>query len=353
LTDGALGPELIASLVLSRGRKGARAALEGRDAGRVLRLLDEERRQAEQIARACSRNGLMLLAPQDPRFPPLLRHIPDPPLVVFARGNLERLHLPTLAVVGARRCTHVGRAVAASIAQGIAASGWVVVSGLARGIDAAAHRAALPHGLTLAVLGNGLAKPYPPAHRPLADDIVARGGVLLSEYGPFVAPRAYHFPERNRLISGLSRGVVVVEAGERSGSLITARMALEQGREVMAVPGAVSNPVSRGCHRLIRDGAALVESFTDVFQALGIEQPPDGAAGHPGSQTPADAALDPRLVALLDALDQTLTTLDQILSTVGQPAHQVVAGLVELELSGFVQQVPGGYIRRPFQASSS
>ncbi len=348
-----LSPALLACLVLAEGRHRAWQLLTQRDAQAAeSSALKRYRRQAEALLELCRECNVRMVTPAAAEFPEPLRHIPDPPALLFFRGNLEQLQRPAIAIVGARRCTYLGREVAATLAADISAKGWVVISGLARGVDAAAHRAALRLGLTAAVLGGGLARPYPAAHRMLSNEIVQRGGLLLSEYPPSASPRPYHFPERNRLISGLSRAVVVVEAGARSGSLITARMALEQGRDVMAVPGPVSSPVSRGCHSLIKQGAALIETASDIFEALGVD-----VADTPGAGRGRDDALpkpisepsDPALAKLLSAVGCALTTLDQIMATVGMPAQRVIQQLAELELGGFVQQLPGGYIRRPLR----
>jgi DNA processing protein len=225
-----------------------------------------------------------------------------------------------------------------------------VVSGLARGIDTAAHRAALRGGVTVAVLGSGLSCPYPAANRGLVRAIVEGGGLLLSQYPPWQGARRHHFPERNRLISGISMAVVVVEAGEQSGSLITARMAAEQGREVCALPGPVTSPISRGCHRLIKQGAALVENADDVLDVLGLAGRAPGAGGMTQAwEGPADRAL----ARILAVVEGTVTTLDEIVAATGVGGDRASAALVELELSGFVRQVPGGYIRRPLPSAES
>jgi DNA processing protein len=231
----------------------------------------------QRLADLCAANDITLLTFAQAAYPALLRHIPDPPPLLYARGDTGVLLRPTVAMVGARRCSRSGVEVAGMLARDLAGCGLTVISGLARGIDTAAHRAALPGGVTVAVVGSGLLRIYPPENRALAAAILEGGGLLLSEYPPLAECRAYHFPERNRLISGLALGVIVVEAGEQSGSLITARMALEQGREVCAVPGPVTHPASRGCHRLLRQGAALVECAEHVLEALGM------GVGGPGS----------------------------------------------------------------------
>jgi DNA processing protein len=202
-----------------------------------------------------------------------LRMIPDPPPLLHCRGAAAVLAIPAVAIVGSRRCTRQGADIAFTLGRDLAAQGLAVVSGLAYGIDTAAHRGALDaSGVTIAVLGGGLGRIYPRANENLAAQIVGAGGALVTEYAADVAPRKHHFPARNRIVSGLCLGVVIVEASDRSGSLITARMALEQGRDVMAVPSSVASPLSHGCHRLIRDGAALVECAEHVLEALGVER---------------------------------------------------------------------------------
>jgi DNA processing protein len=297
----------------------------------------------ERFRASLEHTSLRLIGLADPAFPPLLREIPDPPLVLYVTGDVPTLTRPAVAVVGARRCTRSGTANAAAFARDLAALGFVVVSGLALGIDTAAHRGALETGATAAVLGSGLGQVYPASNRPLARAIVASGGALVSEYPPESGARNYHFPERNRLISGLSLGVIVVEAGEQSGSLITARLALEQGREVMAIPGSIVNPMARGCHRLIRQGASLVETVADVVEALQVA-PPAGRTTAPSERArpaPPRGSED-----LLELLDSEVATLDELCSSSGLPAEVLLPRLVELELCGFVEQVPGGYSRR-------
>jgi len=208
----------------------------------------------------------MVLAPADPGYPALLRAIHDPPARLYVRGSIPPG--PTVAIVGSRRATGYGRRVAHAIARDLASLGVIIVSGLARGIDAAAHRGALAAGgTTVAVMATGLDRIYPSEHEELAADI-ARTGALMTEAVPGTAPQPGRFPVRNRIISGLSLGVVIVEAAERSGALITARMALEQGREVFAVPGSIENPLTHGSHRLIQDGAKLVHTVDDVITEL-------------------------------------------------------------------------------------
>ena len=311
--------------------------------------------QPKALIEQCQRFDLALIAYFDAEFPAPLRHVPDPPLVLYARGNLNCLHQMCVAVVGARRCSRMGAELAGELGGGLVRGGLTVVSGLARGIDAAAHRGALaglihhggePGANTVAVMGAGLGCIYPRANTPLARAIVDAGGALISEYPPMVPAAKHRFPERNRLISGLSQGVVIVEAGERSGSLITARLALEQGRDVMAVPGAVAPGLSSGCHRLLRDGAALVESSRDVFDNLGCVHQPDVALANAPQTVPVE------LGRVLAAIEPVVTTVDTVVTATGLAAADVAAKLLQLELAGFVQHVAEGYIRRPFSRST-
>lgn len=273
-------------------------------------------------------------------LPPALAAIPDPPRRLFCRGNTQALAGPAVAVVGSRRCTRQGAEVAFALARDLAAQGLQVVSGLAYGIDAAAHRGVLAAadgsdaGVTVAVLGGGLQRVYPRAHERLAVDIVAAGGALVTEHEADDPPRKHHFPARNRIVSGLCLGVVIVEASNKSGSLITARMALEQGRDVMAVPSLVSSPLSSGCHRLIREGAALVECAEHVLEVLGLESQPVNRPAPPD---------DP----VLAQVQATGTSLEAILAGTGLPIAEVLRRLAELEIDGSVAAHGGGYVRLP------
>ncbi len=321
-------------LLLERGSPGAALAAFGGPAPDVAAL-----------AAGLTAAGAVLVTFDDPAFPPLLREIPDPPLLLYVAGDPSLLQLQAVAIVGARRCTRTGAEHAYKLARDLAAVGIPVVSGLALGIDGAAHRGALSSGRTLAVLGSGFSRIYPSAHRHLAREILASGGVLISEHLPGHAARAYQFPERNRIISGLAAAVVVVEAGEQSGSLITARLALEQGREVLAVPGSIGNPVARGCHRLLRQGAALVESISDILDALGWQLSDVQAMPKPTTDDRRQPD-SPALARVLSAIGPELTTFDEIVAGAQLAAAVAAAHLLTLELAGFVAQVPGGYIRR-------
>jgi len=297
-----------------------------------------------------------VVAIDDPRYPAALAETLDPPPVLYLRGASETLAGPAVAVVGSRDATHGGREHARRIAAGLAASGVVVVSGLALGLDAAAHAGALESGgRTLAFMATGADDIYPRRHRDLAEAMLARGGALASEFPLRHPPRPWCFPQRNRLISGASLGVVVVEAKLPSGSLTTARHALEQGREVMAVPGAVDNPASAGCHALIRDGAALVTSANDVLQTLAAPlartlaeatasmplatprpmPPPPPAPAPPALQGDAER----RIAA---GLASGPATLERLLERSGLDVVTLIAALSRLEIAGTIVVDSGG-----------
>ena len=285
-----------------------------------------------------------LVPRDDPAYPPLLRDLPGGPLALFVRGDAGVLALPQVAVVGSRNPTEAGRRTAEVLAAALASAGLLVTSGLATGIDGAAHEGALAGGgRTIAVLGTGPDQVYPARHRALADRIVA-SGALVSEFPPGTRPLPAHFPRRNRIVSGLSLGVVVVEASLKSGSLITARLAADQGREVFAVPGSIHNPLARGCHALIRQGATLVEGAGDVVAQLGPllghlawEAAPSG----PGFCPEAGAR-----EGLLRHLGFDGASVDELVERSGLPAAEVQSALVLLELGGWVSCDPGGRYSR-------
>lgn len=286
-----------------------------------------------------------LLTLDSERYPALLRQISDPPLVLFVRGNPEPLSDPQIAMVGTRHPGPHGAATARAFARSFTESGLTVTSGMALGIDGACHQGALDAaGQTIAVWGTGLANCYPRRHRKLADSILAAGGALVSEQLPQTSPHAGLFPLRNRIISGLSLGTLVVEASLNSGSLITARLAMEQNREVFAMPGSIHNPQARGCHRLLRDGATLVETVQDVLQVLHI--PLRTALGEPVEMA-ADAVKHP----LWRWLGYDPVSADWLASQADMAIHQVLQGLMELELDGHVLHTPRGYCRANAQRS--
>jgi DNA processing protein len=284
--------------------------------------------------RELATRGYRWLARSDPAFPSRLRSIHDPPPGLFIRGAapVELLERPSVAVVGARACSHYGASVAAALARELAEAGVLVVSGLARGVDGAAHRGALQAGTTVAVLGCGIDRDYPRTHAWLAGEIV-REGLIVSEYAPGVEPAPWRFPARNRIVAGLTLATVVVEARERSGALITADLALDEGREVLAVPGEITSQLSRGTNHLLRLGAVPVTSAADVLRVLGIDPPP---AREP-------PALEPRLELVRAAVADAATTADEVAQATGQSARVIAAALAELELLGVVEEVEGVY----------
>lgn len=303
-----------------------------------------------------------ILMPGDSRYPDALAVLRDAPIFLFYRGNAELLQQDSIAIVGSRNPTHYGREQAFTIAQQLVISDWHVVSGLAIGIDGEAHKGALSNatsigqGKTIAVLGSGLAQIYPNRHQRLAEQIVESGGLLLSEYLPDEKAIAQNFPRRNRIVSGMSRGTLVIEAAIKSGSLITARLAAEQGREVFALPGAVVNPLSRGCHQLIKEGAQLVESAADILALLNSDLASDMRAAELDKQhdmfSSKEAAIAPAktLAGIMEqdiyqALDVVPTAIDTVVSRTGLSVSQVSQQLIVMELKGLVSQVPGGFIR--------
>ena len=271
-----------------------------------------------------------------PDYPALLAEIPDAPSLLYLEGALALLERPQIAVVGSRQASRAGLEQAEAFARDLAATGFVVTSGLALGIDGAAHRGALSgNGHTVAVLGTGLQRLYPTQHRSLAAEVLAQGGVLVSELPINTPPIASNFPRRNRIISGLSLGVLVVEATPSSGSLITARLAAEQGREVFAIPGSIHHPGARGCHQLIREGALLVEHVADVLEALRGWQNWGGAGPwSEGLPSIPEEAADHPLLAHLRAAPLSTETLAAISRW---PLPEVLIALTELELDGRIQ----------------
>lgn len=300
---------------------------------------------------AWARGGDRHILPLDsPDYPARLTEIDDPPALLFVHGDPEVLSQPALAIVGSRNPTAGGHRAAREFAAYFAGFGLVVTSGLAAGIDAAAHEGALSGGgLTVAVAGTGLDRVYPARHKALAERIAAEGA-LVSELPVGAPPLGRHFPARNRIVSGLSLGVLVVEAAYRSGSLITARLASEQGRDVFAMPGSVHNPLARGCHRLIREGAKLVESGPDVLEdlagQLGLAEREVAACVPAPAQTPGPQTEDPEYRRLLEALGHDPVAIDQLVDRSGLTAEEVSSMLLLLELRGLVVAAPGGRYSR-------
>lgn len=306
-------------------------------------VLERVRREVAALEQA----DAVLVAWDDPAYPDRLRTLPDPPLVLAVRGDVGALAAPAVAVVGARRCSDYGRRVASALATDLAAAGLVVVSGLAAGIDAAAHRGALDGGgRTTAVLGTGIDLVYPAWNRPLARQIT-RQGALVSELPCGSPALPHHFPRRNRVVSGLALGTVVVEAAERSGSLGTARLALEQGREVFAVPGPVGVAGHVGCHRLIQEGAQLVTGAADVLAVLAPALVPRMQAARAAL---AAAELDGPERAVLAALEAAPAHVDDVIRTCGLGPQTALETLLALELRGLVEQRPGMRFARRWAA---
>ena len=334
------GSDTLAARTLKELEKGPNllerlaAAIGVPEAERPARLAGARRRATLALEDA-ARQDIAALPWYDAAYPTALREICDPPVVLWCRGAAACLSLPAVAVVGSRRATPAGLSIARALGRGLAEAGLLVVSGLARGVDGAAHEGALEaRGSTAAVLGCGADVLYPPEHGRLAERI-RESGLIASEFPPGMPPLPHHFPLRNRIISGLCRAVVVIEASHRSGSLITARSALEQGRDVLAVPGNVASGRSSGCHALIKDGAALVETVEDVLNELGW---PQRGAGPPVS------VVNPLLLSQLEvvmALGETYS-VDDLAQRTGLPAAILLAELGALEIAGRVTRFPGG-----------
>ncbi len=290
----------------------------------------------------------------DPLYPCLLKKIYDPPLVIFIKGNKKLLNQSQLAIVGSRSATIGGRETAFQLAQQLAEVSLIITSGLALGIDAAAHKGALTsNASTIAVVATGLDKVYPARHQALAEQIISQHGAIISEFLPGTLPKAGHFPKRNRIISGLSLGVLVVEASLQSGSLITARCALEQNRDVFSIPSVINNPQAKGCHWLIKQGAKLVEEVADIIEELTFENQPDRhLKNQEKSQDVVNKDIDQKIRnkslcvdELLASVGFEITPVDKVVSRSKLPIEEVLTRLTLLELSGLVVAVPGGYLK--------
>lgn len=301
-------------------------------------LAEEQRRIAA--------HGITLLTLDDPAYPPDLRQIHDPPFLLYQKGRITPADEAAVAVVGSRRATHYGREQAKRLSFQLAKAGFTIISGLARGIDTAAHEAAIAAGgRTIAVLGSGIGNVYPPENQALADRI-AECGAVLSEFPVLYVPDKQSFPLRNRIVAGMSKGLLVVEAPAWSGSLITANQALEQGRSVFAVPGPIDRPTSEGCHRLIQQGATLVCSADDVISELGLEinslplEFPESSQNE--IKTPSRSLeindLEKRII---EELGQGDATIDRLAEVTGQAPGQLSATLLQLEMKRLVRQLPG------------
>jgi DNA processing protein len=322
----------------------------------AVQITDPDPRQLDLCRNWISAPGNHVVAIDDDRYPVLLRNIGDAPPLLFVRGDVEAMSLPQIAIVGSRNATPGGRDTARRFAEYLARNGFSIASGLALGIDGAAHRGALTAGgKTIAVFGAGPDIIYPKAHAGLAEEIVEHGA-LVSEFPPGAPPRRQQFPQRNRIISGISVGTLIVEASLRSGALVTARCAAEQGREVFAIPGSIHNPTSRGCHRLIRSGAKLVETAEDIVEELpgilaglsdSIEQ---NMAPMTGTKT---EALDIEYEQLLKLMGWDPVTADTLVNRGRLTADEVCSMLLILELEGRIESLAGGYyIQRELSRST-
>lgn len=320
------------------GAKLAEAIASAPSEAETVRMLDE-----------AAEHGIRVLTLGDGEYPPALREIPDPPPVLYCRGAIEPEDQRAVAIVGTRRATRYGLRQTELLARDLALAGVTVVSGLARGVDGVAHRAALEAGgRTIAALAGGLLKIYPPEHGRLADAVAGRGA-LLAEAPPPMPPLSGSFPQRNRIISGLSLGVLVIEAAERSGALITARHAAEQGRDAFALPGQIDNPQSMGCHRLIQEGAKLVTCVDDILEELdtlaslaspSLRTAPNGSPREPD----VDRWEEPMRSVLLK-VGRESTSVDQLVDETGLPVEQVLAGLSRLEAGGAIRRLSGVAVR--------
>lgn len=358
-----------AALAAPRSRLAEIEGIGGKRAAMITETRSESAERAEEEMEFAEKHGVRLITLQDEGYPRALRTICDPPLVLYLKGDIGKRDGLALAIVGSRRSSYYGRSQAENIAANLASLGFTIVSGMARGIDSAAHRGALQgKGRTIAVLGNGLAQVYPPENEELAAEIAASGAVI-SEFPMKTEPTRENFPRRNRVISGLALGVLVVEGNLRSGALITARAATEQGREVFALPGKVDSPLSRGPHSLIKDGAKLVEGHQDILDELGPSADILGLSDEEGqvserevsAETEEEAAkpaapstskkkrgpgkafpgLSPSERKLYDCLSSDPRSIDDITEETEMSPAEVSAGLLVLEIRRLVRQLPG------------
>ncbi len=301
---------------------------------------------AQSIIDWCAAHNVDILLQSDAAYPRCLRELNDAPPLLFSQGKLEPQDGLAVAIVGTRHATVYGRRQAERLAYGLARAGVTIVSGLARGIDTSAHQGALDAGgRTIAVLGGGLGKLYPPENEGLAQ-AVAAGGAVISEYRPDASPRGGMFPQRNRLISGLSMAVVVVEAPDRSGALITARLAAEQGREVLALPGPVNGRASQGCNQLIRDGATLIRGPEDVLEDLGPAVASIKTESGHTVRNGSELLLNEQERQVLEAIEPQSTAIDAIVSRSGLPVQRVLATISVLESRKLVRRLSGQYVSR-------
>lgn len=313
------------------------------------RLLNHDAREAIETALAWAAvpgNAILTLA--DAAYPQRLLETPDPPTILYAKGRTALLNgAPALAIVGSRNATPQGVVNAEAFAATLSEAGFAIVSGLALGIDAAAHRGGLRgKGSTIAVIGTGIDRVYPAGNRALAREIALQG-VIVSEFPLGTPALKENFPRRNRIISGLARGCLVVEAAERSGSLITARLAGEMGRDVFAIPGSIHSPLSKGCHKLIKQGAKLVDDARDILEELGLpDAAAPGSAGAPAAEAATDAEVDAEATRVLACLGYDPCDMDTLSQRCGLTAERLYAILLQLELEGRIACLPGGRFQR-------
>lgn len=300
-----------------------------------------DQRQIDHALNWQAQPNQYIISCHDPRYPTLLSEIASKPLILYVQGQLDLLSRPQLAMVGSRNPSHAGLELSVEFGYQLSKAGLIVTSGLALGVDAASHQGALAaNAQTIAVLGSGLEKIYPKRNLPLAEKII-HSGCLVSEFPLDMAPVAHHFPRRNRIISGLSLGTLVVEAALKSGSLITARFALEQSRDVFAIPGSVRNPVAQGCLWLIQQGAKCVTSIDDILNELPIDLRP----ASPKYTLPQQSTLDWSDNPVLACIQHEVTSVDQICARSKLPAQSVTAVLLQLELEGVIKRQLGGYVK--------
>ncbi len=291
--------------------------------------------------------GSQFIGFDDPKFSDLLNEIPSPPLGLFVKGNINLLKQPQIAIVGSRNPSPSGKKTTQAFAAELTAMGFTITSGMAAGIDRCAHSGSLSvNNATIAVMGTGIDRIYPATHQALYREISEKG-LIVTEFAPGTPPHRAHFPQRNRIISGLSMGTLVTEAGIRSGSLITARLAAEQGREVFAIPGSIHLPTSRGCHHLIRLGAKLVESVQDITDEIGHFFNPAPAVAQISRESPQSHFQHPAEHPLYNLIDYAPISIDQIIALSGLTTEQVSSILIDLELRGLIAEMNGGYQRLP------
>ncbi len=323
--------------IFSAGATALARTISHRQAGLLLQN-DSEEDVAKALAWS-SEPGNAILTLADTAYPQRLLDAPDPPTVLYVKGRVELLNAPALAIVGSRNATPQGESNAEAFAAALSNAGLAIVSGMALGIDAAAHRGGLRGiGSTIAVIGTGIDRVYPARNQALARDIAA-SGAIISEFPLGTPALRENFPRRNRVISGLARGCLVVEAAERSGSLITARLAGEQGRDVFAIPGSIHSPLSKGCHKLIKQGAKLVDNACDILEELGLSAQDE-------IHSPAASAPNAETASLLDCIGHDPFDVDMLASRSGLTAEKLYAILLQMELDGRIASLPGGRFQR-------